>query len=197
MLSVLFIIIMGVSPMEHQPFSVEEIMHPDHGSVILSKEEVELQNKYRFVNGVVRGDLKTFEVERIPFRSRGDKPLWMRKGKPAEAFRDMVAYAMSHGYEIRLNSAYRTYRHQMKLWRRMPHLAGEPGMGGYRTHQTGCSIDISGTLREYHGEDRKTMLYWWLKRFAKKFNFVNDVPSEPWHWTYMGPLDDPMEVGGE
>ena len=26
----------------------------------------------------------------------------------------------------------------------------------------------------------------WLRRHADEFGFVNDVPSENWHWTYRG-----------
>lgn len=176
-------------------FPMDQIMYIDHGPVTEPAETEE--NIVKDATGVVHGEEIHFDIERIPFRDRGGHELWLRRGKPAEAFLDMVSYAAAHGYEIRLNSAYRTYDHQMRLWKRMPDLAGEPGKGGHRTHQTGCSIDIDGTIRVIDGVEHKTILFWWLNRFAKKFGFVNDVPSEPWHWTYMGPLDEQMEVGGD
>lgn len=148
--------------------------------------------------GAVYGKEVNFELERIPLRDMKDRPLWFRKGKPAEALLDMIAYANSHGYEIKINSAYRTHKHQKELWLRMPDIAGKPGEGGWRTHQTGCAVDISGTIKEVDGEMRKTILFWWLNRFGHKFHFYNTIPNEPWHWTYMGPIDDEdIEVGGD
>lgn len=159
---------------------------------------LEISYQEKIAQGVVYGNKVSLHLERLPFKNRRGESLWLRKGKPTEYFLDMVAYALSHGYEIKLNSAYRTYEHQMRLWKQMPDIAGQPGHGGWRTHQTGCSIDISGTIKEINGVQHKTILYWWLKRFGPQFHFYNTVDDEPWHWTYMGPVDDEeLEVGGD
>lgn len=168
-------------------------------SLLLSQHAHTSGAEHKVATAYVHQQKHFIELERIPLRDSSGHKVWFRSGKPAEALRDMIAYAASHGYEIKLNSSYRTYEHQARLWRKMPDLAGRPGHGGWRTHQTGCSIDISGTLRLVNGETRKTILFWWLKRFGKKFHFYNTIEHEPWHWTYLGPIDDEsvVEVGGD
>lgn len=164
---------------------------------LLVPADIPTPPKVRETESWVRGHKGTIEVERLPIVSaKNGRPFWLREGEVAEAFRDMVAYALTHGYEIRLNSAYRTMAEQRKLKRLFPKLAGTPGAGGRRTHQTGCSVDITGTVKEIKGVEHRTMLYWWLKRFSKQFNFVNDMPNEPWHWTYVGPIEGEREIGG-
>lgn len=150
--------------------------------------------------GYIHEEKVALYLEKIPFVDHRGRQLYFRKGAPTQALMDMVTYAASHGYEIQLNSAYRTFEHQKELWKKIPHLAAEPGKGGPRSHQTGCAVDIRGTIKEINGIQHKTILYWWLNRFAKKFGFVNNVEGEPWHWTYLGPIEseeDPIEIGGE
>lgn len=162
--------------------------------------------------GLAYGEPVEFKIRPIPFQDRRGDTLWLQPDA-ANDFLDLVELANAHGYEIKLNSAYRTKEHQMRLWKQMPDVAANPMNNGERTHQTGVSVDIAGTARffswaeveKWEQENNKrmdvshcmqveggyecpTMLYWWLNRFAKKFNFENDVPSERWHWTYTGPM---------
>jgi len=158
--------------------------------------------------GRVRGQRQPVELQRIPFRDRGQHSLWMNS-EAVPAFIDLVEAANSAGFHIRLNSAYRTYAHQRRLWLKMPGIAGDPNHGGTHTHQTGYSIDIDGTqlkfvnsyINQWEKRNRKkmdlahcdkhswgykcpTQLYWWLRKNAKRYGFINDVKSERWHWTY-------------
>ena len=50
---------------------------------------------------------------------------------------------------------------------------------GYSNHGNGLAVDIHpGAIQS------------WLKSNAGRFGWVNDVPSEPWHWSYLNPGRD-------
>lgn len=99
-----------------------------------------------------------------------------RLARPAaRPFRRMDAAARRDGVTLHVNSGYRTYAEQAGLYARYRagtgNLAAPPG---HSTHGAGLSVDLQvsdpATLR-------------WLRTHAGRYGFVNDVPSEPWHWT--------------
>jgi hypothetical protein len=94
----------------------------------------------------------------------------------AGQFRKMDAGARAAGLDLRVNSGYRTYAEQAGLYDAYVHgrgnLAAAPGTS---THGLGLSADIDV-------RDPRTLT--WLRRHAATYGFVNDVPSEAWHWTY-------------
>jgi hypothetical protein len=97
---------------------------------------------------------------------------------PAAHFRAMDARAGTVGLNLHANSGYRTEAEQAVLYDRYRHgqgaLAAPPG---HSTHGLGLSVDI---------DVRNPAVLTWLRRHAAGFGFVNDVPSEPWHWTWKG-----------
>lgn len=67
-----------------------------------------------------------------------------------------------------------------------PSLVAEPGRS---THQAGCSADLNRAHDDHTNDGKangKTDL--WLAGNAKVYGFVNDVRSEPWHWTHAESL---------
>ena len=50
---------------------------------------------------------------------------------------------------------------------------------GYSNHGNGLAVDI-----------HPAAIQSWLKSNASRFGWVNDVPSEPWHWSYLNPGRD-------
>ena len=64
-------------------------------------------------------------------------------------------------------------------------LAGTPG---WSSHQQGGAVDISGTGCKYllpvADCHRKSKIFRWLKKNAKKYNFYKSVRGEAWHWQY-------------
>ncbi|HVE29899.1 MAG TPA: peptidoglycan-binding protein [Mycobacteriales bacterium] len=94
----------------------------------------------------------------------------------ARAFHRMDAAATAAGHDLHVNSGYRTYAEQAAL-----HQAYRNGTGnlaaapGHSTHGLGLSADIQVT-------DPATLR--WLRAHAGTYGFVNDVPSEAWHWTW-------------
>jgi peptidoglycan hydrolase-like protein with peptidoglycan-binding domain len=94
----------------------------------------------------------------------------------AGAFARMDAAARAAGHDLHVNSGYRTYQEQAALYQAYRNgtgnLAAAPGRS---THGLGLSADIGVT-------DPATLR--WLRSNAARYGFVNDVPSEAWHWTY-------------
>ncbi len=94
----------------------------------------------------------------------------------ASEFRKMDAAAHSAGLDLHVNSGYRTYSEQAALYQQYlngtGNLAAPPGTSD---HGLGLSADINVT-------DPHVLA--WLREHAHTYGFVNDVPSESWHWTY-------------
>ena len=56
---------------------------------------------------------------------------------------------------------------------------------GYSNHGNGVAVDIHpGPIQS------------WLKGNAGRYGWVNDVPSEPWHWSYLNPGRDQFRGEG-
>lgn len=97
-------------------------------------------------------------------------------GPAAVAFRRMTEDAWRAGVDLKVNDGYRSLEQQ-------EHLAEELGLyrdggaaavPGTSTHGWGLSVDIDS---EGGSTD-------WLRANAARYGFVEDVPGEPWHWTY-------------
>lgn len=97
--------------------------------------------------------------------------------KPYFALRDAAAEV---NLQLCVESGFRTYRHQEKLYdlyrRGRGNLAAKPGRSN---HQHGQAFDFN-TLG-YDG----TPMYDWLKRNAPRFGFLRTVNGEHWHWEYL------------
>lgn len=100
----------------------------------------------------------------------------------ARAFNALNDVMTQHGLPLAVNSAFRDYEAQERLYQRyvagIGNLAARPG---YSNHQQGLSVDIAQI-----GTDRNSARYRFLQEVGEAFGFYNDVASEPWHWTYKG-----------
>jgi hypothetical protein len=97
----------------------------------------------------------------------------------AAAFERMAADAAASGARITITDSYRTFDAQLDVARRKGlyregGLAAEPGTS---THGWGLSVDVDPTPQTLG----------WLRRNAGRYGFVEDVPREPWHWTFRSP----------
>ena len=106
--------------------------------------------------------------------------LW---GPAADAYRQMAAAAQGAGIDLRVTDSYRSYDEQVGVARSkglysQGGLAAEPGTS---THGWGLSVDL----------DTNPEISAWLRTNAGRFGFVEDVPREPWHWTYRGATSRP------
>ncbi|MCU0271804.1 MAG: M15 family metallopeptidase [Acidimicrobiales bacterium] len=94
----------------------------------------------------------------------------------AAAFLRMEADAARDGVRLGLTDSYRTYEEQVSLAERkglysQGGLAATPGTSN---HGWGLAVDL----------DLDANAQAWMRRNAWQYGFVEDVPREPWHWTY-------------
>jgi D-alanyl-D-alanine carboxypeptidase len=104
---------------------------------------------------------------------RGDHRLW---APAAGAFQQLTAAAAREGVTIGVTDSYRSFDQQVDLARRkglysQGGLAAKPGTSD---HGWGLSLDL----------DLNPKAQAWMRRNAAAFGFAENVPREPWHWTY-------------
>lgn len=104
----------------------------------------------------------------------GHHQLW---GPAAEAFVSMRARAGAEGIDIGVTDSYRSLHDQEHL-AATKGIYGQGGLAavpGTSNHGWGRSLDLDVG-------DRATLD--WLRANGPSFGFHEDVPGEPWHWTY-------------
>lgn len=97
-------------------------------------------------------------------------------GPAAEAFQQLLSDAAAAGVTIGVTDSYRTYESQVDLARRkglysQGGLAATPGTSN---HGWGLSVDL----------DLDATAQAWMRQNGARYGFVEDVPREPWHWTF-------------
>jgi len=124
-----------------------------------------------------------FLATRLHGKDNEGQPLFLQQ-QAAESFGELQEAALKAGWDIQVNYAYRSHRQQARLHRRAPNWAAKPG---YSTHEQGISVDIAGTsIKKCRRCSRQsTDLHRWLLENGANYGFVNDVPKEPWHFTYV------------
>ena len=95
----------------------------------------------------------------------------------ARAFRRMTEDAWREGVDLNVTDGYRTLEVQERRAQevglyRDGGLAAVPGTS---THGWGLSVDVNTAGGAVE----------WLRANAGRYGFVEDVPREPWHWTYL------------
>lgn len=118
-----------------------------------------------------------------------------------EAFLKMYEDAKSNGYAFKINSAYRSYNSQEKLYNGYVAKDGVTltdtysARPGFSEHQTGYTFDI----RDYpltNDDYSKTKSFTWVSENAYKYGFIIRYPKdkeeitgyqyESWHYRYCG-----------
>lgn len=105
----------------------------------------------------------------------GQHRLW---APAAAAFRQMRHDASLQGVHIGVTDSYRSYEEQVDVAARKG-LYSEGGLAatpGTSTHGWGLSLDLDLDSRAQE----------WMRAHGWRYGFVEDVPREPWHWTYHG-----------
>jgi LAS superfamily LD-carboxypeptidase LdcB len=103
----------------------------------------------------------------------------------AVAFRAMARAASRANIDLRIRNGYRSHTKQAELYKQYKkgngNLAARPG---YSNHESGRAFDFYIT-------DYK--VYEWLTKHAATYGFHRTVPSEPWHWEYLGGYSPPKK----
>jgi D-alanyl-D-alanine carboxypeptidase len=94
----------------------------------------------------------------------------------AAAFERLRAAAAADGVTIGITDSYRDYDTQVDLARRkgLYRNGGLAATPGTSDHGWGKSLDL----------DLDPAALSWMRVNAARFGFVEDVPREPWHWTF-------------
>ena len=96
----------------------------------------------------------------------------------ASAFESLLSAAKSDGVEIGITDSYRSYDSQVDLAARKG-LYSEGGLAakpGTSDHGWGLSLDLK--------LDPAALS--WMRANGATYGFAEDVPREPWHWTFQG-----------
>jgi len=122
------------------------------------------------------------------------------------AFKQMQKDALKAGYEIFIDSSYRSYGYQDRIFNDVALKKGTEyaerfvAMPGASEHQTGLAIDIiyrrnSEMIEEQTEDDAEIK---WLCENAHKYGFILRYPKgkekitgfnfEPWHFRYVGKI---------
>ena len=117
------------------------------------------------------------------------------------AFKQLFNAAKKEGYTIIINSSYRDYKWQEKLYNSYRNQSGLKyadsiaARAGHSEHQTGLAIDVA-TYNTPLAKFEDTEAFTWMKANAHKYGFILRYPKdkehiagyqyEPWHYRYVG-----------
>lgn len=128
--------------------------------------------------------------------------------KTFKAFKNFQKYALENGYEIDIESGYRSIEHQIKVFNDCVKQKGIEytkkyiAMPGYSEHHTGLALDIclkqgDKFLIEHNlPEDFNTFLkdnaykYGFIIRYPKNKENITGFNYEPWHLRYVGKISE-------
>ena len=115
------------------------------------------------------------------------------------AFIEMYKDAQKEGYDLVINSSYRSYQDQEEVCNTYRDLYGDNyvtnyvAIPGFSEHQTGLSFDIGSKDTNVFAESDE---YTWIQENAHKYGFIQRFPeeyeavtgfrAEPWHYRYVG-----------
>lgn len=115
------------------------------------------------------------------------------------AYKKMSDAALNEGYEIVINSAYRSYNDQEEIIDYYRNAYGQNyvdkyvAKSGYSEHQTGLAFDIGSRKvnvfadsKEYEWMQDNAYKYGFILRFSKRYESITGFRSEPWHYRYVG-----------
>lgn len=102
----------------------------------------------------------------------------------AWAYYRMALAAYEDGVRLVPGLGFRTMAYQTELFNLTPEQRKLRGVGdkvarpGYSNHQSGIAIDFKTKANP--------KIFPWLQANAARFGWKNTVPSEPWHWEWLG-----------
>ena len=153
-------------------------------------------NKY---NGLTENFVSN-NLEKIPSEYCKDAKAEEFLTKDAlDAYKEMLSAAQAEGYDLLVNSAYRSYKDQEEVYQTYYNLYGEAyvkkyaARPGYSEHQTGLALDVASKSNSIFEQSKE---FTWMKENAYKYGFVLRFPKnkvditgfkyEAWHYRYVG-----------
>lgn len=115
------------------------------------------------------------------------------------AFIEMYNAASKEGYNLVINSAYRSYQDQVDLTDLYLNSYGQSYVDkfvakpGYSEHQTGLAFDIGSrnsrifaNSKEYGWMQDNAYKYGFVMRYDERYEDLTEFRKEPWHYRYVG-----------
>ena len=164
-------------------------------AVVVDKFEIDmLVNKHRYL----KDDFEPNDLMTIPSEYASDDDL--KSSRLAfNAYKKMSDAAKSEGYEIVINSAYRSYQDQVDITDTYLKAYGQSYVDkyvakpGFSEHQTGLAYDIGSrktnvfaNSKEYEWMKENAYKYGFIERFTQKNEKITGFRKEPWHYRYVG-----------
>ena len=116
-----------------------------------------------------------------------------------DAFKKMYDAAERNGYQLVINSAYRSYEDQEELVNKYLSLYGQDYVDkyvakpGFSEHQTGLAFDIGSrnsnvfaSSKEYEWIQENAHKFGFIYRFDKRYEDLTGFRNEAWHYRYVG-----------
>lgn len=119
-----------------------------------------------------------------------------------EAFKNMWDAAYAEGIYLIIDSAYRDYAYQEKVYKEYEDYRGISyadkiaARPGFSEHQTGLALDIYSKDNTSASTFKNSLAYAWLQENAHKYGFILRYPEgkekitgynyESWHYRYLG-----------
>ena len=159
-----------------------------------------LANKYHYLaNDYVPDDLVKVEWK---YRFGGESNTIQIRNEVYEAFKLMWNAANEEGHYLMVESGFRTYDYQKKIYddyakkRGVTYADSIAARPGYSEHQTGLALDIYSKSCSTSNEFKNTKVYEWLLNNSYKYGFILRYPEnknkitgynfESWHYRYVG-----------
>lgn len=131
---------------------------------------------------------------------------WKEEGEPetlakvaARAFEQMAKDASKEGCSLLVNSSYRSYEDQQKIFDLYERTYGTSyaenyvSRPGYSEHQTGLAIDVASgngnvfkNTKEFEWMLENSYKYGFILRYPKEKEDVTGYHYEAWHYRYVG-----------
>ena len=118
-----------------------------------------------------------------------------------EAFIDMASAAKDEDITLIINSSYRSYDDQMKVWTSRKNMNGEQkadqyaARAGFSEHQSGLALDMA-QFNSSEDDFENAPGFTWLSNHAHEYGFILRYPKdceeitgysyESWHYRYVG-----------
>lgn len=153
-----------------------------------------LVNKHRYLSE----DFEPKDLMTIPSEYASEEGLQSSR-IAFNAYKEMSNKAKSEGYEIIINSAYRSYNDQVEIgnfylkWYGQGYVDKYVAKPGYSEHQTGLcydigskSVNVFANSKEYQWMQDNAYKYGFIERFTKRYEGITGFRMEPWHYRYVG-----------
>lgn len=115
------------------------------------------------------------------------------------AFSEMYNAALKDGYDLEINSAYRSFSDQQSIVDEYQKLYGESyvekfvAKAGFSEHQTGLAFDIGSKTskvfaqsKEFNWMQDNAYKYGFIYRYDKRYENLTGFRNEAWHYRYVG-----------